>query len=114
MKCRDLLDITFGKKEPFFKISAEEWKAVRASSALNEVKDKLERKFKILNMIYKNAYLNLKHLIPEEPFFKEELPDHFEDVKMYHLFYIAHTEELCHRCLKLEEKIYQKQKAIEG
>lgn len=40
-KCRDLLDITFGKKEPYFKISAEEWKAVRASSALNEVKEKL-------------------------------------------------------------------------
>ena len=50
-------------KEPFFKISPEEWQAVRGSSALNEVKEKLERKQKILKMIYKNAYLNVKHLI---------------------------------------------------
>ena len=72
----------FGKREPAFKIDAAEWQAVRASSALNEIKDKFERKFKILNMIYKNAFLNLQHLIEKEPFFKEELPTHFEEVKM--------------------------------
>jgi len=41
MKCRDLLDVTFGKKEPFFKIDPEEWQQVRNSSALNSVKEKL-------------------------------------------------------------------------
>lgn len=44
LKCRDLLDIAYGKKEPFFKIDAEEWQAVRSSSALNSVKEKFERK----------------------------------------------------------------------
>lgn len=71
MKCRDLLDITFGKKEPFFKIDPEEWQQVRNSSALNSVKEKLEKKNKILYMIYKNAFLNVKHLAEKDPFFKD-------------------------------------------
>jgi hypothetical protein len=41
MKCRDLLDVTYGKKDPFFKIDPEEWQQVRSSSALNTVKEKL-------------------------------------------------------------------------
>lgn len=41
IKCRDLLDVAFGKKDPFFKINPDEWQQVRASSALNSVKDKL-------------------------------------------------------------------------
>jgi hypothetical protein len=83
VKCRDLIDITFGKKEPFFKIDPVEWQAVRGSSALGEVKEKLERKFKILHMIYKNAYLQLKDLAIKDPFFEQELPDNFEEIKMY-------------------------------
>lgn len=44
LKCRDLLEIAYGKKEPFFKIDSEEWQAVRSSSALHSVKEKFERK----------------------------------------------------------------------
>ena len=33
-------------------------------------------------MIYKNAYLNVKQLSDKEPFFLQELPEQFEDVKM--------------------------------
>ena len=32
-------------------------------------------------MIYKNAYLNVKHL-SNDPFFVEEIPENFEDIKM--------------------------------
>ena len=38
LKTRDLKDITFGKREPFFKVSPEEWQAVRGSSALTQVR----------------------------------------------------------------------------
>jgi hypothetical protein len=73
MKCNNLIDIFYGKKEPYFKIDPEEWVQVRSSSALSSVKEKLERKRKILHMLYKNAYLNVK-IFDTDPFFKEEIP----------------------------------------
>jgi len=41
LKCNTLLDIFYGKKEPYFKITPEEWAQVRGSTALNSVKEKL-------------------------------------------------------------------------
>lgn len=32
-------------------------------------------------MLYKNAYLNVKE-IDSDPFFKEEIPDSFEEIKL--------------------------------
>lgn len=32
-------------------------------------------------MLYKNAYLNVKE-IDSDPFFKEEIPDNFEEIKL--------------------------------
>lgn len=34
-------------------------------------------------MIFKSAYLNVKSMSEKEPFFSEELPENFEDIKMY-------------------------------
>jgi hypothetical protein len=59
IKCNTLIDIFYGKKDPFFKIDQSEWAQVRGSSALSAVKEKLEKKRKIINMLYKNAFLNV-------------------------------------------------------
>ena len=60
VKCNALLDIFYGKKDPFFAISPEEWKSVRESTALGAAKDKIERKKKILHMMFKNAFMNVQ------------------------------------------------------
>ena len=40
LKCRDLLEVTYGKRAPSFLVDPQEWQAVRLSSALHSVKEK--------------------------------------------------------------------------
>ncbi len=82
IKTNTLLDIFYGIREPSYNIDPEEWKMVRASTALNLVKDKLERKKKILHMIYKSAYMQVSPLAAKDPFFAEKIPETFEEIKM--------------------------------
>ena len=70
----------YSKKDPFFAISPEEWQSVRGSTALGAAKDKIERKKKILHMMFKNAFMNVQE--NPDPFFKADIPEAFEEVKM--------------------------------
>lgn len=107
IKCNTLIDIFYGKKQPYFKIDSEEWAQVRSSSALSLVKEKLERKRKILHMLYKNAYLNVNKF-DADPFFKEAIPETFDEIKMYFFLYLAHTEDIFHKCSNSAAKVFQK------
>lgn len=62
-------------------------------------------------MLYKNAYLNVKEM-DTDPFFKEEIPDSFDEIKLYQSFYLVPIEAIFHRCLSSEEKVYPKQGEI--
>jgi hypothetical protein len=52
---------------------------MRVSSALVFVKEKLEKKKKILYMLYKNAFLNVNTI--NDPFFIEAIPEEFDEIK---------------------------------
>lgn len=98
IKTNTLLDIFYGIREPSYNIDPEEWKMVRASTALNLVKDKLERKKKILHMIYKSAYMQVSPLAAKDPFFAEKIPETFEEIKMYSLSHSEPTAAHFRRC----------------
>lgn len=82
LKCRDLLEVAYGKREPDFAVTPQEWQAVRSSSALHSVKEKFEKKEKILKMIYKSAFLKVSEMALKDPLFREQLPNSFEEIKM--------------------------------
>jgi hypothetical protein len=59
-------------------------------------------------MLYKNAYLNVKTL-DADPFFKEEIPETFDEIKMYALFYLVRTGAIYRKCSNSVEKAYRRQ-----
>ena len=59
-------------------------------------------------MLYKNAYLNVKEM-GSDPFFKEEIPDSFEEIKLYRSIYLVPIEVIFHRCSSSEGKASPKQ-----
>lgn len=62
-------------------------------------------------MLYKNAYLNVKEM-DSDPFFKEEIPDSFDEIKLYQYLYLVPIEVTSLRCLNSEGKVSPKQGEI--
>ncbi len=60
-KANNFIDILYGKKEPNFKINPKDWENMKQTPAFMKVKQKIERKKKILEMLFRAACLSIKN-----------------------------------------------------
>ena len=61
LKVNNLINILLGKKEPEFKVDPKEWEEMKKTTGFKKVKQKLEKKKKILEMLFRAAFLNIQN-----------------------------------------------------
>ena len=69
IKVNTLVDMFYGKRKPDFEVSEEEWDTVRYTTGFKKVQMDIEKKQRVLKMLFKSAVMQLPE--KDEEFFNE-------------------------------------------